>query len=804
MRIALLCTSLLLAALSQSAHADIVRSHQLDGHTLTLTTDDGRVDLRVYGPDVIEAHYQPTGYRQLPSFTIVAPPQGPLPVLRESAERMVLDAGALSVVIDKSPLRLRYLRKQKPLLDEEAGLFATETLRGFRFVLDPDEKMLGGGERVLGMDRRGQRLPLYNKAAYGYGKAPVEQMYFSLPMVLSSRHYMLLFDNAASGALDIGKTEKDVLQFEAVAGRTAYVVIAGDSTPQIIENYVGLSGTQPLPPRWALGSFASRFGYRSQQEVLDTVKRYREQDFPLDALVLDLYWFGPDIKGHMGNLRWDRTTFPDPEGMLKTLRDQGVHTVLVTEPFVLTGSSRWDEAVAAGAIAKNVAGKPKTFDFYFGNTGLIDVFEPKAMDWFYGIYSDLRDQGVSGWWGDLGEPEVHPSDTVHANGMADAIHNAYGHQWAQGLHDRLVADQPAVRPFIMMRAGAPGSQRTGMMPWTGDVKRAWSGLVPQVELSLQMGLFGFGYTHSDLGGFAGGKRFDSELYVRWLQYGVFQPVFRPHAQDHIPSEPVYQDQVTQDLLRPFLKLRYQLLPYLYTMAYQNSRSGMPLMRPLFFADEANLSLWDRDDAYFFGNALLVAPVRTRGQQELTLALPAGVWIDFFTGQRYAGDTTVTVATPIDRLPVFARAGAFLPMIEPIANTDAYRSERLTLHYYADPSVTLASGQMYEDDGSSRGALEGDAHELLRFDAKQSDQGLLMTLRRSGGDYRGKPASRLMCLIVHHPQAMTVDAGGLVLPASETDACAGDTPATSFDADRGVQHIRFRWVDDAVAVRLTAE
>jgi len=447
--------------------------------------------------------------------------------------------------------------------------------------------LLGTGQRVVGMDRRGQRLPLYNKASYGY-TTEAQQMYFGLPAVLSSKKYLVLFDNSANGFVDLGKTEKDVLQFEAAAGRTSYIVMAAATYPKLIEQYVTVTGKQPLPPRWAFGNFASRFGYRTEAETRAIVDKFASEDFPLDAVVLDLYWFGPDIQGHMGNLAWDKKAFPNPKGMISDFKAKGVNTILITEPFVLSTSKRWDEAVQANALAQDLAGKAKTFDFYFGNTGLVDVFSTQGTAWFEGIYNELADYGVAGWWGDLGEPEVHPSDTIHSIGTADEIHNAYGHRWAELLYQNRLAQQPTQRPMIMMRSGFAGSQRFGMIPWTGDVSRSWDGLKPQVELSLQMGLLGMAYTHSDLGGFAGGEVFDKEMYIRWLQYGVFQPVYRPHAQEQIAPEPVLHDIETKDILREYVKLRYRMLPYNYTLAYQNSSTGMPLMRPLFLRTKRTL------------------------------------------------------------------------------------------------------------------------------------------------------------------------------------------------------------------------
>ncbi|MDX5406083.1 MAG: DUF5110 domain-containing protein [Chromatiaceae bacterium] len=726
------------------------QAHQLDGNTLHIQTDEGQVSLTFYQHDVVEAFYQPSGVKQLPSFSISQQPQ-PLDLnVADSDKSLRVSSASLSVAINKSPLHLSYYRGDELLLSEQQGYFKQDGNHGFRFALTAGEKLLGGGQRVLGMDRRGHKFPLYNKAHYGYSTES-SQMYFSLPAVLSSNKYLLLFDNSAKGEADLGATKADVMQFSAEGGRSSYVLVAGDNYPAIIDNYTSLTGKPPLPARWTLGNYASRFGYRNEAEVRDVVKRFADLQLPLDALVIDLYWFGPDIQGHMGNLAWDSNAFPQPEKMLADLKANGINTILVTEPFVLTSSKRWQEAVEAGAIAPGLDGKPKTFDFYFGNTGLIDVFNPKARDWFWQIYKGLAEQGVAGVWGDLGEPEVHPDDTVHAIGMANEVHNAFGHQWAEMVHSGMRRDFPEQRPFIMMRAGAPGSQRFGMVPWTGDVDRSWGGLKPQVELALSMGLFGFGYIHSDLGGFAGGETFDKELYIRWLQYGVFQPVYRPHAQEHIAPEVVFHDNDTIETLRPWLNLRYQLLPYNYTLAYQHSQSGLPLMRPLFLLDEQNPALMDENNSYLWGDAFLVAPVTEPGVKNWPVQLPGGVWFDYFSGKRYAGTGKTDIPVSIDTLPVLVKAGSFVPMVAPMANTREYSSRKLTLHFYADSSVECAKGKMYEDDGKTPDAVAKGQFELLNFYyLKQADE-QKFELRRSG-QYQGMPASRELTLVVHNQNA----------------------------------------------------
>jgi len=756
-------------------------SHQLTVNSLVITTEQGDVSLSTYGEQAIEVHYFlaqkglnaiETNAARLPSFAIKEGAMKQSFKLISKKKTLEFSSGTLTAIVTKIPFHIAFYKvkghEKQLLLTEERGFFTGSALendkqynvQGFRFKLSEHEKLLGGGERVLGMDRRGHRMPLYNRAHYGY-ETQSNQMNFSLPAVFSSNKYILLFDNSAKGWMDLGESEQNIMQFEAVSGRMAYLVFAGDTYPELIKNYVEVTGKQPMPPRWAFGNYASRFGYRSEQEVRDTVNKFIDLDFPLDALILDLYWFGKDIKGHMGNLDWDKEAFPTPTKMISDIKEQGVNTILITEPFVLTSSKKWADAEQNHALAKNADGKPKRFDFYFGNTGLVDVFNEKGQSWFNDIYKTLHQQGVMGWWGDLGEPEVHPNDTLHTleNGSVvngDAIHNVYGHQWAKMVYENQLDLAPNERPFILMRSGFAGSQRYGMIPWTGDVSRSWDGLKPQVELSLQMGVLGMAYTHSDLGGFAGGETFDKEMYIRWLQYGVFQPIYRPHAQDNIAPEVVFHDKETQDILRKFIKLRYNLLPYNYTLAYQNSTTGMPLMRPLFFEEEpendSNLSLMNNAKSYLWGDAFLVTPVVDAGVKSVSVPLPKGVWFDYFNGDRHQGNQTIDIATSLETLPVLVRAGSFIPMVDDIQSTKDYDSSKLTLHYYADESVKNSTSEMYEDDGEIFQANVQGLFELLSFKANQQSGKLSLQLSRSDNHYVGMPQNRQMTLVIHNWQS----------------------------------------------------
>jgi alpha-glucosidase (family GH31 glycosyl hydrolase) len=684
-------------------------SHEITPTGIEIQVNDGKYIIQYYSEKIVETTFVPSGeIYQKESHAVQLTPikielswdnHEILDIKLNGIYDLNFNVNGISISVVKSPFNIKYFYNLKEILSEKAGYSKTDNLESIQFNLTEKEVLYGGGARALGMNRRGNRLQLYNKAHYGYENRS-ELMNFTMPIVLSSNKYMIHFDNASTGYLDLDSKKDNTLKFETTSGRKTYQVIVGDSWEDLMFNYTDLTGRQPLPPRWALGNFSSRFGYHSQAEVMNTIAAFKRDSIPVDAIILDLYWFGKEIQGTMGNLEFFTDSFPDPQKMISDLSKMGVKTVLITEPFILTTSSKWKEAVDKKILATDNLGNPFKYDFYFGNTGLIDIYKPSANQWFWEVYKKYKNMGVAGFWGDLGEPEVHPEALFHKYGAANEVHNIYGHDWSRLIADGYKRDFPNERPFILMRAGYSGSQRFGMIPWSGDVNRTWGGLRPQTEIALQMGMQGMGYMHSDLGGFAGNND-EPELYVRWLQYGVFNPIFRPHAQEDVASEPVFKDENTKRLAKKAIELRYQLLPYNYTLAYENSTKGLPLMRPMFFEEEENEKMFTIEDQYFWGENLLIAPVFEKGKQTREVYFPKNnSWFDFYSGQKNEGGTSASVNLTMENIPVFVRGGAFIPMIKTIQTTGEYSLKEFDLHFYYDEKTTESIYTLFDDDGRS--------------------------------------------------------------------------------------------------------
>ncbi|MFM1915931.1 MAG: hypothetical protein RLZZ531_1600 [Bacteroidota bacterium] len=711
---------------------------------------DGAYYFSAWSAKIVETTFIPNGQvLSATSHAVVAPVNSDILEMDSLQGVISLTTNEeLKIDIQKKPFQISYWYKKKPVISENWGYEKSEEVEKIHFNLTQDELLYGAGARALGMNRRGYRLQLYNRAHYGYEEHS-ELMNYTMPMVVSNKCYALHFDNAQIGYLDLDSKKNNVLTYETIGGRKTYQVIVGDDWKDLLSEYTDLTGHQPMPPRWAFGNFASRFGYHSETEARNVVNQFRKDSIPLDAIIFDLYWFGKEIQGTLGNLSFYTDSFPHPKEMIQDFTNQQVKTVLITEPFILTTSKKWQEAVDKKILGTDELGAPFTYDFYFGNTGLIDVFKPEARNWFWDIYKDLHQYGARGFWGDLGEPEVHPAKLKHAVGYADEVHNIYGHEWAKLIYEGYQKDYPNERPFILMRSGSSGTQRFGIIPWSGDVNRSWGGLRPQVEISLQMGLQGIAYMHSDLGGFAGAND-DPELYVRWLQYGVFQPIFRPHAQQEVASEAIFKDEKTKQLAKEAIELRYQMLPYNYSLAFENHVHGTPLMRPVFMEDTNAKWSESSADEYMWGSCFLVKPITKKIESNSfpiqVVHAPGGTWYDLKSGLilkslkstelTYVPDSklkeyekahpstmkkeqTFLIGGDLSSIPVLVKGGSFVPLSPVFQSTESYVDTAVTIHYYDAEELTTSEGIWYEDDGVTNEAYEKGLYKYLYMKMTQS-------------------------------------------------------------------------------------
>lgn len=720
------------------------------GESTLVGTPTGTVAVTPITPDIFKISRIPASER---TFKL---PQPKASVLSPSAEgvswavtpsQVIFTSPSTTLTVNRVTGQTSFLNaKGDTIMSEAEGVDNSGDVKTVRLRNDVAQNFYGTGERGHSLRLNGDTLVMYNRQNYGYGGGDtrLSQMGITMPWFVSDAGYGVLFDDHNRASLVLGN---DTIIYESETPKPlSYYFVNGDGSLQgAVSRYTELTGRQQLPPFWALGYITSKYGYHNEQEALGAIDSLKQRGYPVDGIVFDLYWYGKETD--MGRLEWNRDRFPDPQRMLDSLRSQGIHTVLINQPYInkIGALDNYNMLSGAGMLVKDSAGNTHDVTTWVGDAGMFDMSNPDTRTWLWERLRSLTTPGISGWWGDLGEPEVHPLSIVHANGQTAAqYHNQYGNDWSKTIYEGLRADFPGMRPLLMMRGGTAGLQRYSVFPWTTDVARSWQGLQPQITLMLNSGLSGLGYMSSDIGGFAVDpqKPYDPELYVRWLQMGAFTPVLRTHAQSK--PEPYHYPKY-EDIIKKFIKERYRWLPYNYTLAYENTVEGMPLARPVNFHSEGGEVSANITDEYLWGPEVLIAPVLRQGAKSRRVYFPEGDrWVNWNRpSQSFAGGSTATVSAPLSQLPMFVKAGSFIPQyMQPIENVEQYDPRFLTVKYF--PATEASEFTMFDDNRLSPTSLSDGQYQLTTFSAVPQGRRLEIDIV-SEGSYPGMPDGRTITL-----------------------------------------------------------
>ncbi len=591
--------------------------------------------------------------------------------------------------------------------------------------LRPEEHLYGLGERAAPLNLRGGTYCMWNSDPLGGYGPGVDPLYLGIPVYLGLHHegsYLLFYENSYRAVLRF----KDLARAYFPGGSLRYYWIPGPPD-RALRRYSELTGRPPLPPRWALGYHQSRWGYREQEEVRTLLKNFLEYDLPLSAIHLDI-----DYMDGFRVFTVDPRRFPDLPALARELAERGVRLVAILDPGVKRDPNYdlFREGLEAGHFCTLPGPKGKVTPLYAlvwpGWCAFPDFTDPVVRAWWGKQYPRLLELGIAGFWHDMNEPSVRtdwgdstlPLPTRHIlegrGGDHREAHNLYGLLMNRAAYEGLCRHRPDMRPFLLSRSGWAGLQRYAWN-WTGDTESTWETLRQTIPSVLGLGLSGIPYTGPDIGGFSGHP--STELFVRWFQMATFLPFFRTHsAWDVPPREPWTWGEPALSIVRRFLHLRYRLLPYLYTLAWEASQTGHPLVRPLFWPDGRDSTLWDAQDAFFLGEALLIAPVLEEGARSRRVTLPRGRWYDLWEEAVYTGPGTVSLPAPLERIPILVRAGSVLPMEE---------EGLLALHLYP-PAEGEGRGFLYSDAGDGYGPWR-----LERFCLRHAGDALEMTWETEG-------------------------------------------------------------------------
>lgn len=673
-------------------------------------------------------------------------------------------------------------------------------------MLGPGERVFGFGEQHGGLDKRGQRLLLRTRDP---ALTPRGAMYVAIPFYLvhrsdeatASSHGVLL-DSFGAARFDVGATRPDRLVLETDGDGLDLIVFPGPTPADVIARFTGRVGRTPRPPLWALGHHQSRWSYANETQVRRVAEELRERGIPTDAIHLDI-----DYMDGYRVFTWHPKRFPAPAQLAEEMRRQGFRLVAIVDPGVKKDPDYevYREGLTRDHFCTDRNDRVTTLRVWPGDSVLPDFNRAEVRAWWSEQHRALLDAGVSGIWNDMNEPAGWKSDLRLGRVMLpyrqqdlsamqqappaapelrvahERVRNLYGYQECRATRAALENAHPDERPFVLSRSGYAGIQRFAAI-WTGDNLARWPHLRESIPMLLNLSLSGVAFCGADIGGFA--LSCTPELYARWIQLGAFYPFARTHSMwAKKRQEPWRFGPEIEAIAKAALEFRMALMPHLYGLFCESERSGAPVWRPLFYEFPGDAEAAKIEDQFMLGSELMVAPVVTRGARERRVYLPEGRWFAWGDDAQYLGPRWIRVAAPLDSIPLFARAGAIVPMRGAVRHAGEIPDPPLRLEIFPEAE---GFARLVEDDGLSLAYQRGgEATRDVRLRAHAAGR-LRLEIGRREGDFPIEPRrSQLRFHACPRPQRVLFDGEELGAPAQGAAHCtwSGGHLIVAFE-DRG--------------------
>lgn len=705
--------------------ADCV-SYTKKGNQVIFNCRDGsKLSLTINSSSVVKVWFDRAGkfVRTNKSFAVVnerLEEVGEINVNEEPACYELFTA-KLRIRVNKSPMQLQIFDKWQKLIfsdfKDKGHISDSGTVKAYK-ILRGDEQFFGLGEKTGPLNRRGRSYKMWNsdRPCYSVTEDPLAK---SIPFFMSSYRYGIFLDNTYKTEFKFGTESDEYYSFEAAGGAFVYYFVFGKDYKDIMEQYISLTGKPIMPPKWALGFAQCRGLYTKESQALEIAAEFRKRRIPCDIIYQDIGW-----TQNLQDFEWRKGNYTDPKGMLRKLKQQGFKMIVSQDPVISRrNTAQWEEAEKSGYFVKD-ARTGKSYDMpwpWGGNCGVVDFTKPEVADWWGKYQQKPIDDGISGFWTDMGEPAWSNEEDVdrlhmkHHIGMHGEIHNVYGLTWDKVVKEQFEKRNPNRRIFQMTRSAYAGLQRY-TFGWTNDsgngndVLQGWGQLENQVAVGISAGLGGIPFWTTDISGYCGDitdYQAMSELYTRWMQFGVFCPLSRAHHEGDNAVEPWRFGEVAEKNSKAAIELKYQLYPYLYTYSRKAHDTGLPITRGLFMEYPDDAEAVKINDQFLFGKEMLVAPVLKKGERVKKLYLPEGEWIDFNDKKTvYLGGQMIAYRAPLSTIPVFVKKGSVIPMMPVMQYIGEKKDYPLFVHIFPAYEDESASFELYEDDGEDLGYLRG--------------------------------------------------------------------------------------------------
>ncbi|MHC0036976.1 glycoside hydrolase family 31 protein [Pseudoneobacillus sp. C159] len=726
----------------------------LEKNILYMQCEAAFMKIQFYREDIVRIIMNPKENPSLKSsVAVIKQPEDVHIHLLEKDDELAFHSGGLLLKITKAPLTISIFDHDGKLLVKDTGIgmgFNTKKEVICYKELDKNDHFYGFGEKTGFLDKRGEKLTMWNTDVYAPHNPEIDALYQSIPFFMTLRNgvaHGIYFDNTNKTVFDM-KSSNESYSFAGDGGQLDYYVFAGPTPKQVIEQYTDLMGRMPLPPKWALGYHQSRYSYESEQEVRELANLFLKKEIPLDAIYLDIHY----MDGYRV-FTFNREKFPNPAGLINDLKETGIHVVPIVDPGVKSDPEYdiYREGINRNRFCKYLEGNLYFGDVWPGKSVFPDFSNSDVRKWWGENHQFYTDLGIEGIWNDMNEPAVfNESKTMDLEVMHEndgdpkthrELHNVYGLLMGESTYTGMKAQLNGKRPFLLTRAGFAGVQRYSAV-WTGDNRSFWEHLQMSLPMCMNLGMSGVPFCGPDVGGFAHDTT--GQLLTRWTQVGMFTPFFRNHSVlESIRQEPWSFGEEYEKIIKKYIEQRYVWLPYLYTLFKEASVNGVPVMRPLVLEFPADRNTFNLYDQFMIGNDVIVAPILTPDTNHRVVYLPAGKWVNYWTDERLDGGKHHLVQADLEVLPIFVKSGAIIPHGTVKQSTEIKETELIVHLYPVKNSHSMFT--YYEDDGKTF-AYQNGAYYTCQFAMNHDGKNLDISIKVEHDEY--KPDWKKATFIIH--------------------------------------------------------